>query len=273
MVAAVDEHPVQRRSIALTISIVLHGLILLFFLLYKIITPIPPFPQSEGGGAGLTLALGYTELGMGDNSTDPQPSIPAATTVAQPEAQPEPEVLTSDAEEAAPVVAPKAADKPKTTKPKAEKPKQPTKEEREEAAKSKFDNLWNTKGTGSTGKGASNTPGVAGGATGSPEGTGIGNGTGSYRGDGWSVDLAGRNIRVRPTINEKPHVGGKVVMDIWVDPDGKVIRVAQNFGKSTTMEPALAAIAKRAALESVFYPDPKAREDKKGTMTFIFTLQ
>jgi hypothetical protein len=39
------------------------------------------------------------------------------------------------------------------------------------------------------------------------------------------------------------------------------------------LDQTLVGIAKRAALESVFYPDPKARDDQKGTMTFIFTLQ
>lgn len=276
MVAVAQENPAGRKSLALTISIVLHGLLLLFLLFYKIITPIPPFPQSEGGGAGLELALGYTELGMGDNSTNPEPSIPAASTpAAQPETQPDPEVLTNEAEEAAPVIAEKTPTKPKTTdKPKNKEPKKPTKDEQEQAFKNKLNNLWNTTGgSGSSGKGASDVPGVAGGSTGTPGGTGIGNGTGSYRGDGWSIDLAGRSIRRKPSIQDKPHVGGKVVLDIWVSADGKVERVSQNTDKSTTLDQTLVGLAKRAALESSFYPDPKARDDQRGTMTFIFVLQ
>jgi outer membrane biosynthesis protein TonB len=274
MVAATQENATGRRSLALTISLVFHGLVLLFFLFYKIITPIPPFPQSEGGGAGLELALGYTELGMGDNTQDPEPSIPAATATAQPQSQPEPEVLTNEAETEAPAVVPKTPEKPKTTKPKTEKPKQPTKEQQEQAFKNKLNNLWNTTGgSGSSGKGASDVPGVAGGSEGTAGGTGIGNGTGSYRGDGWSIDLAGRTIRRKPSIQEKPHVGGKVVLDIWVSADGKVERVSQNTDKSTTLDQTLVGLAKRAALESSFYPDPKARDDQRGTMTFIFVLQ
>lgn len=273
------DNSVQRRSIALTVSIVLHGLILLFLLLYRIITPIPPFPQSEGGGAGLELALGFTEQGMGDNSASTQPSIPQANTqpAQQPEPQPESEVLTNEAEEEAPVV-PKTPEKPKVTKPKSTvpkttEPKKPTQEEREQAFKNQLNSMWDTKGTGSSGKGASDTPGIAGGATGSPNGTGIGNGTGSYRGDGWSIDLAGRTIRKKPSIQDKPNTGGKVVLDIWVSPDGKVQRTSQNTGLSTTLDQSLVGLARRAALESSFFPDPKAREDQKGTMTFIFILQ
>ena len=272
MVIAADDKPVRRKSIALTVSILLHGTILLFFLLYTIITPIPPFPQNEGGGAGLELALGTSELGMGDNSSNLRPSAPAAQQEAHPTAQPEEEILTNDADETAPAVKPKTPVKPKTKSSSVEQPKKPTKAEEEEAFKNKLNTMWNSTGTGSSGKGASNTPGNAGGATGTADGTGIGNGTGSYRGDGWSVDLAGRTIRVRPTINEKPNVGGTVVMDIWVGPDGKVLRVNQNNAKSTTLDRTLVGIAKRAALESVFYPNPKVRDDQKGTMTFIFTL-
>lgn len=275
MVVAVDDNPVQRRGIALTISIVLHGLILLFFLLYRIITPIPPFPDNTGGGSGLELALGYTELGMGDNSSATQPSIPAARTETQP-SKPEatdPGILTNDAEEEAPVVTAKTPEKPKITKPRTEQPRKPTKEEEEKAFKDKLNAMWNNSGQGSSGKGTSDTPGSAGGPTGTATGTGIGLGTGSFRGDGWSVDLAGRNVRVRPNISEKPNEGGKVTLDIYVDPNGKVTHVAQNLDKSTTTSQTLFNLARKAALQSVFYPDPKARDDQKGTMTFIFILQ
>jgi TonB family protein len=85
--------------------------------------------------------------------------------------------------------------------------------------------------------------------------------------------LAGRNVRKKPVINDKPTVGGKVVLDIWVDADGKVVRVSQNISKSTTLDQTLAGIAKRAALESSFYPDPKANGEQKGSMSFVFELQ
>lgn len=274
MVTTVDGNNTQRKGLALTISVVLHGLLLVFLLLYKIITPIPPFPQNAGGGAGLELALGYTELGMGDNSTAEPPSIPQASTAPQPPApQEEAQVLTNEAEEEAPVITPKAPEKPKATKPKAEQPRQPTKEEQEKAFRDKLNNMWNTGGKGSTGKGNSDTPGQAGVPTGSPTGTGIGHGTGAYMGDGYRIDLAGRNVRVKPSIQDKPQVGGTVMVDIWVSPEGKVLRASQNLNGSTTMDQTLVNLATRAALASSFYPDPKARNDQKGTMTFIFVLQ
>ncbi len=271
MTAAVQDNQVQRHSIALTTTLVVHGLILLFLFLYKIITPIPPFPEKEGGGSGYELALGFNELGMGDNSNSEDPSTPAAQQESTPPPAAEAEVLTSEVDDNN-VTTPPKPDKPKTEKPKPEKPK-PTKEQTEQAFKDKVNTMWNTTGTGSEGKGNSDVPGTAGGSIGTDKGTGIGSGTGSYKGDGWAVDLAGRTIKRKPVINDKPNVDGKVVMDIWVAPDGKVVRVSQNTSKSTTLDQSLVTIAKRAALESSFYPDPKAVGEKKGTMTFVFVLQ
>ncbi len=271
MLATVLDNSTQRKSIALTASLVLHALLILFFIIYKIITPIPPFPEKgEGGGQGYELALGFSELGMGDNQNVTDLSTPAAQQESTPPPAEEAEILTNDADESD-VTTPPKPDKPKTDKPR-EKPK-PTAEEIAREKQRKIDELMGNKGTGQGGQGANDTPGDAGGANGTPTGTGQGNGTGSYKGDGWSVDLAGRTIKRKPIINDKPSVAGKVVMDIWVDADGKVVRVSQNTGKSTTLDQTLVTIAKRAALESSFYPDPKAVGEKKGTMTFVFVLE
>jgi len=271
MTATVPDNGTQRKSIALGVSITLHALLLLFFILYRIITPIPPFPEKEGGGAGYELALGFSELGMGDNPDVTDPSTPASQQESAPPPEEQAEVLTSDVDDNDVATPPKKDDKPKTDKPK-EKPK-PTAEEIAREKQRKINELMGNKGSGSGGQGASDTPGDAGGANGSPTGNGQGNGTGSYKGDGWSVDLAGRTIKRKPVINDKPSVAGKVVMDIWVDPDGKVTRTSQNTGKSTTLDQTLVTIARRAALESSFYPDPKAAGEKKGTMTFVFVLE
>ncbi len=272
MTATAHDNEGQRKGIAMGVSLAVHALLILLFILYKIITPIPPFPEKgEGGGQGYELALGFSELGMGDNPDVTDPSTPAAQQESAPPPEEQAEVLTSDVDENDVTTPPKKDDKPKTDKPK-EKPK-PTAEEIAREKQRKIDELMGNKGSGQGGQGASDTPGDAGGANGSPTGNGQGNGTGSYKGDGWSVDLAGRTIKRKPTINDKPSVAGKVVMDIWVDGDGKVVRVSQNTGKSTTLDQTLFTIAKRAALESSFYPDPKAVGEKKGTMTFVFVLE
>lgn len=275
MVVAAQDSPIQRRSVALTISVALHALILLFFLLYKIITPIPPFPDDEGsgGGAGLELSLGTTEFGMGDNSASETPSAASAPAPTPTPEETHDEPLLTGADDNSVVV--KDEPKPKTpVKEKAPKPKEPVKPKEPTVSKglSNALNAWNTPGTGSSGKGSSTTPGTAGGPTGTANGTGIGTGTGAYIGRGYTIDFDG-TIRKKPVINEKPSVGGKVVVDIWVDPDGKVVRVSQNTSKSTTLDQTLYAIAKRAALESTFYPNPKATGEQKGSISFTFILE
>ena len=50
-------------------------------------------------------------------------------------------------------------------------------------------------------------------------------------------------------------------------PKGYEARVLAQQGKDFTI-----GIAKKAALESSFYPNPKALGDQKGTMTFTFVL-
>lgn len=283
MYATAQENPTQRRSVALIGTLVLHGLLLLFFILWKIITPIPPFPENMGGGAGMELSLGFTDLGMGDNTEDPTPEAPAQQQVNTPPPTPTEEALvTSDVDENTAVAPEKKPDnkpKPKPVQTKPTPKPQPTKEQQEQAFKDKLANAWNTKGNGGSGKGNADVPGVAGGDQGTKEGTGIGNGIGGNTGDGIgsgngiSINMKGWNIRKKPEIRENPNVGGKVVMDIWVDTDGRILRTVQNQALSTTVNQSLVALARKAVMESNFLPNPKATGESKGTMTFIFKLR
>ncbi|MBK9759553.1 MAG: hypothetical protein IPO90_06190 [Flavobacteriales bacterium] len=266
MTAAIDNDQVQRRSLALGVSITAHVLLLLFFIWYKIITPIPPFPEKEGGGSGYELALGFSELGMGDNSA------PAAKQEAAPLPAEEAEVLTSEVDENNVVTPPKKDDKPKPDKPKTEKPK-PTAEEIRKAKQDKIDALMNNKGTGDGGKGTSTTPGVAGSSTGTETGTGIGTGVGVYTGGGINIEgMGGRNVRNKPKLNTDFSRAGKVAMNIWVDRDGKVVRAEKNSVRSTIIDTNLEKIARDAALSTTFTPDFRANTgaEQKGVMIFVF---
>ena len=50
---------------ATAVTIVFHGLLLLLFILYKIITPLPAYPEDGGGGLGVELNFGNSADGMG----------------------------------------------------------------------------------------------------------------------------------------------------------------------------------------------------------------
>lgn len=258
-----------RRGAALTATLLFHGALLLLFILWKIVTPIPPFPEYEGGGSGLSIDLGYSDVGQGDNDDmEPAPSESSVAPVNEEE-----QLLTEDDPEN-PIVRPEPKDP--VVKPVKEpvKPavRKPTAEEQQRDANNRMNNLYNTPGNG--GQGNTGQPGNVGSPGGTPggDGTGIGTGTGRATGPGWDVDLAGRTIKKKPNIPPQENVSGRVVLDIWVNPEGKVVRVVRNMDRSTTMNETLFGIAKKAALESSFYPNPKALGDQKGTMTFTFVL-
>ena len=58
-----QDNPTKRRGIAFTATVLFHGLLILMFILWKLITPIPPFPEA-GGGGGMTVDLGYSDVGQ-----------------------------------------------------------------------------------------------------------------------------------------------------------------------------------------------------------------
>lgn len=265
--AATAENTTQRRTLAMGISLLLHAVLILFIVLWKILTPIPPF--AEGGGMGMVVDIGFSELGMGDNPDNMEPA-PTEQAAAPPTVQ-EDAVMTEETDEVA-----VSAPDPKTPRP--DKPKKPEPVKVTEPTISKelqrALGAWDQKG-GGEGQGNSDQPGNVGRPDGQPggDGAGTGTGTGTFHGPGWDVNLAGRTIRKRPVIDDKPDKAGKVVLDIFVDSEGKVVRAVWNSGKSTTTDQGLVDIAKRAAMASSFYSKPGAAAEQKGEMTFIFILE
>ena len=63
----------------------------------------------------------------------------------------------------------------------------------------------------------------------------------------------------------RPSEAGKVVLDIWVDREGKVMRAARNLDKSTTTSQSLVDIAKRARMEMhLLPPSPNAARSRRA---------
>lgn len=65
--------------------------------------------------------------------------------------------------------------------------------------------------------------------------------------------------------------GGKVIVDIDVDRDGRVVRAEPRAGNSA--DPLLAEYAQNAALRTLFNRDFKAPKIQKGTITYTFVAQ
>lgn len=95
-----------------------------------------------------------------------------------------------------------------------------------------------------------------------------GPGSGSI-GDGeWS--LAGRALVGKPSMNASTQETGTVVINIWVDRDGKVTRTSPNLLLSSTNSSELFDIAEKAAKKAKFNENSSAAVEQKGTMTFHF---
>ena len=263
MVTAQDDR-LRRRGAALTFTLLFHGALLLLFIFYRIVTPVPPFP--EGGGMGMTIDLGFSEMGQGDNN-DAMSMSGTDVTAASPETTPEDPLLVDD-DPANAINTPDTKSKPKDKPKDKPKPKDQVSNGLQNAM-----NAWDKPGEG--GQGSTGQPGNVGAPDGTPggDGSGVGNGSGFARGNGWDVSLAGRTILRKPHITERPDHGGKVVLNIWVDRDGNMLRVSQNTSKSTTLDQTLVMLATKAALGCKFSPNVKAAGEQIGEMTFVFVLQ
>lgn len=97
-----------------------------------------------------------------------------------------------------------------------------------------------------------------------------GDNTGPSSGIGFSLGGRGKVSFKKP---ENPtQEDGTVVVDIWVNRDGKVIKAKPGARGSTTTNPILQKKAEEAAYKAKFKKDPNAPFEQKGTMTFVFIL-
>ena len=288
-----------NRPLALILTIVYHGLLLLVFLLVIFKTPIPPYP-TVGGGGGLEVNFGTSANGMG--SVQPEQFIPIDIKINQETSKgskasnDDGEIITQETEEA-PAVKSAIAKKNKKNK----KEKFIDQESKKESVIQINDPVVNTmalykkkaKGgsEGITGKaGDQGSPtgnlysknytgdGGTGGGTGGGNGTGNGPGNGSGSGPGTgtlkgvSFSLQGRRQLSLP---KPPKVSlqheEKVVVKIWVDKTGEVTRANPGEPGTTSSDQKLYKLAEEYALKSKFDSNPKAKEIQVGTITYVFT--
>jgi colicin import membrane protein len=127
-------------------------------------------------------------------------------------------------------------------------------------------------GTNSTGEGVTGGPGNQGVPTGSVNSNvhGPGGGTGN---SGISYSLDGRDFKTLPNPQYDYQGEGKVVVDVSVDREGKVIEANPGAKGSTTLDEYLLKTAKEAAMRATFTRKPDAPLKQKGTITYIFKLK
>jgi TonB family protein len=138
-------------------------------------------------------------------------------------------------------------------------------------------------GTNSTGEGIAGGPGNQGDPNGSINskvrgtGSGLGDkgtGTGGPGGKGGiSYSLQGRGVQALPPPRYDYQKEGKVVVEVSVDPSGKVVAANPGTKGSTTLDEDLLKVAKEAAMKASFEVKQDAPAIQKGTITYNFILK
>ena len=91
-------------------------------------------------------------------------------------------------------------------------------------------------------------------------------------GDGPSYDLGGRGAKSISSPSKEISEEATIVVDIWVDKEGRVQRAEIGKGTTTTNSD-MRASALQAARNSVFLKDDKAADLQKGTITYNFVTR
>ena len=185
------------------------------------------------------------------------------------------EVITSEQKEAPVIEKPKKEEKKeepkeevKEEKPKPKpKPKKPSKD-----IMNAFENFQKGKESeGETkGEGDDNQDGLKGKENGDP------NSSKYYGNEGSDGDpnynLRGRKVRTKPIEQPDCEEEGTVVVTIWVDKTGKVIRAVPGAKGTTNTAKCLLEPARLAAMRTTWNAAADAPKEQKGTIIYKFTL-
>ena len=254
-------------------TIIFHILLIVALIFLGLSTPLP-LPGEEG----VEVNLGSSNEGMGNK----QAEAPAPTIVPKPqpvvEEQVKDDIITQDIEEAPVIEEKKEKKKEEEVKKEEEKPiiEEKTEEKVEEVPEPEPEpvvdqrSLYKGKSQSDEGsdEGITGQPGDQGKENGDPD---VDNYDGlGGAGDGVSFSLGGRGAKhlPKPTYNSPEQ--GKVVVTIWVNKEGKVVKALAGAKGTNINDLKLRDQAYKAALASVFQADPNAPDVQKGTITYNF---
>ncbi len=265
----------KNKAKATVGTIVFHILLIAALLFLGLSTPLP-LPGEEG----VEVNLGSSNVGMGNQ----QAETPAPKIVPKPKPKPvveeevKEDIITQDVEDA-PVIEEKKEEKKEEEVIKEEekpvieeKTEEVVEEEPEPEPEPVVDQraLYKGKSQSDEGQdeGITGQPGDQGKENGDPDAENY-DGLGGA-GDGVSFSLGGRGAKhlPKPTYNSREQ--GKVVVTIWVNKEGVVVKALAGAKGTNITDLKLRNLAYKAALRSVFQPDPNAPDVQKGTITYNF---
>lgn len=238
-------------------TILFHLLLLLLFIQFGMTYQDPP----EENAGGMVINFGTTDEGMGDTQPSSSENTTTSETTTPSSAQENALTTTEESVEM-------NASQNTTTTTNQNTTTQQTEQTVDENLSNAL-NALNNPNNNSTGDGNTGTPGDQGDESGDPNSN---NYTGGGTGNGVDFSLAGRSMVKVKKPNNPTQEDGKVVVEIVVDKNGKVIRATPGARGSSTTNPTLYKISKEAALEARFNVKADAPAEQKGTMTFVYIL-
>lgn len=272
-----DPKEKKDKRKALIISIIVYVGFAVLFLFIGLKYPDPPLEET---GIEISMAdFGYDDSGSGEIEPSTSTSSPVVENNAVQEETNEvteepiqDEVVTqSESEISVPENSTEVVEETPNNTPVEEIPEQT--QVVEEIEPEINENLQNALGAWQETESATSEGGQEG--TVGNEGIESGNndGRGTFGGNGSSFELGGRSLIAGPSIGERPKEEGKVVLNIWVNREGNILRVSHNLKESTTTSQYLFNLAKKSAQKAKFNPSPNSAPEQRGKMTFIFILQ
>ncbi len=252
----------KDKGFAVAGTILFHAIVVLLLFLTAFRTPLP-LPSEEG----VEVDLGMYNQGMGDiQPLEPEILPQSAPPQAVPTSSSVEENIATQDEEETPAIAKKPSKKPTEISKNTEEPKQVVNKKA----------LLQGSKTGQNGgsEGITGQPGDQGNPNGL-KGVKQYNGSGG-NGNNISYSLGGRGAKSLTSPSNDFSEEGDIVVDIWVNREGRVIR-AEIATRGTTIAASASAntmrnTAKNAALRSSFAADPSAPEEQKGTITYHFVF-
>jgi len=238
-----------RNRYSLLVSLFFHGAIIILLVFLGLYTPLP-LPEEQG----IAINFGTTENGFGLT----EPNQQEQQTVSQNNKE---GILTQNIEDASVI-------KQNNVNQEQQQVNNQTQEEQQQVNQNALFPV--NQGNNSNNEGNTEGVGNKGDSNGDPNAE-------SYvgtNGQGNSYSLAGRKIKgVLPKPNYPGNEQGKVVVEIFVDRSGIIVRATAGIKGSTLLSKKYLDAAYNAALKAKFDANPDAAELQKGTITYKFILQ